>query len=94
MSARQFARLSPLNQSDLPLERQHVDFSPRLPAGVRIENPSRDYTPPRAHLHTSLIPRCGSHRECKCICMLCPTTGCMLGWGLLKGSAAGCTRRY
>ena len=56
MSARQFARLSPLNQSDLPLERQHVDFSPRLPAGVRIENPSRDYTPPRVHLPTSLAP--------------------------------------
>lgn len=45
----QFARLYPLSQSDLPFERQPVDFSPRLPAAVRVENPSRDYTPPSEH---------------------------------------------
>ena len=47
---RQFARLYPLSQSDLPVERQHVDFTPRLPANVVVENPSRDYTPPSASL--------------------------------------------
>ena len=30
------------------MERQHVDFTPRLPANVVVENPSRDYTPPSA----------------------------------------------
>ena len=32
------------------MERQHVDFTPRLPANVVVENPSRDYTPPSASL--------------------------------------------
>ena len=43
----QFARLYPLNQNDLPLERKPVDFGPLMPATVKIENPSRDYTPPK-----------------------------------------------
>ncbi|CAL5220118.1 g2073 [Coccomyxa viridis] len=42
-----FARLYPLGQHDLPIERKHVDFGPLCPASVRIENPSRDYTPPK-----------------------------------------------
>ncbi len=45
----QFARLYPLGQRDLPIERKHVDFGPLMPASARIENPSRDYTPPSAH---------------------------------------------
>ena len=44
----QFARLYPLGQRDLPIERKHVDFGPLMPASARIENPSRDYTPPSA----------------------------------------------
>ncbi len=43
----QFARLYPLSQNDLPLERKPVDFGPLMPATVKIENPSRDYTPPK-----------------------------------------------
>ena len=42
----QFARLYPLSQSDLPAERKQVDFGPLMPPSVRIDNPSRDYTPP------------------------------------------------
>lgn len=42
----QFARLYPLNQLDLPVEKKHVDFGPLLGSGVKVENPSRDYTPP------------------------------------------------
>jgi translation initiation factor eIF-2B subunit alpha len=41
-----FARLYPLGQRDLPLERKPLDFGPLLPAGTTVENPSRDYTPP------------------------------------------------
>ncbi|KAK9814315.1 hypothetical protein WJX72_003908 [[Myrmecia] bisecta] len=41
-----FARLYPLSQRDLPVERKHVDFGPLMPKAVKIENPSRDYTPP------------------------------------------------
>eukprot|EP01024_Parvocaulis_polyphysoides_P015965 TRINITY_DN1706_c0_g2_i1.p1 TRINITY_DN1706_c0_g2~~TRINITY_DN1706_c0_g2_i1.p1 ORF type:complete len:350 (-),score=55.92 TRINITY_DN1706_c0_g2_i1:316-1341(-) len=41
-----FARLYPLNQSDLPHEKQHVDFGPLIPDNVIVDNPSRDYTPP------------------------------------------------
>ena len=44
----QFARLYPLGQSDLPVERKQVDFGPLMPPSVRIDNPSRDYTPPGA----------------------------------------------
>lgn len=40
-----FARLYPLSQSDLPLERKPIDFGPLLPSGVEINNPSRDFTP-------------------------------------------------
>ena len=47
-TAAQFARLYPLGQTDLPVERKQVDFGPLFPQGVRIENPSRDYTPPSA----------------------------------------------
>ena len=42
-----FARLFPLNQRDMPLERKQLDFGPLLPASVTIDNPSRDYTPPQ-----------------------------------------------
>ncbi len=42
----QFARLYPLNQLDLPVEKKHVDFGPLMAPGTKIENPSRDYTPP------------------------------------------------
>ncbi|KAI7843881.1 hypothetical protein COHA_002427 [Chlorella ohadii] len=42
-----FARLYPLNQRDMPLERKQLDFGPLLPASVGIDNPSRDYTPPQ-----------------------------------------------
>lgn len=42
-----FARLYPLNQLDLPVEKKHVDFGPLLGSGVKVENPSRDYTPPK-----------------------------------------------
>lgn len=45
----QFARLYPLNQLDLPVEKKHVDFGPLLGSGVKVENPSRDYTPPSKH---------------------------------------------
>jgi len=41
-----FARLYPLNQRDYPLERKPLDFGPLMPRGAKIENPSRDYTPP------------------------------------------------
>ena len=50
----QFARLYPLGQHDLPIERKHVDFGPLCPASVRIENPSRDYTPP-SEAHSSKL---------------------------------------
>ncbi|GAB4820971.1 hypothetical protein N2152v2_008017 [Parachlorella kessleri] len=40
-----FARLYPLSQRDMPLERKQLDFGPLLPASVTIDNPSRDYTP-------------------------------------------------
>jgi hypothetical protein len=43
----QFARLYPLSQGDLPVEPKHVDFGPLMPANAVIDNPSRDYTPPR-----------------------------------------------
>jgi translation initiation factor eIF-2B subunit alpha len=36
-----------LSQRDLPLERKPLDFGPLLPAGVSVDNPSRDYTPPQ-----------------------------------------------
>jgi len=42
-----FARLYPLNQRDYPLERKPLDFGPLMPRGAKIENPSRDYTPPK-----------------------------------------------
>eukprot|EP00884_Botryococcus_braunii_P016301 jgi/Botrbrau1/3354/Bobra.0048s0048.1 len=42
-----FARLYPLNQRDLPIERKPVDFGPLMPSSARIESPSRDYTPPK-----------------------------------------------
>ncbi|KAL3135683.1 hypothetical protein ABBQ38_006155 [Trebouxia sp. C0009 RCD-2024] len=42
-----FARLYPLNQLDLPVEKKHVDFGPLMAPGAKIENPSRDYTPPK-----------------------------------------------
>eukprot|EP00898_Chlorokybus_atmophyticus_P000809 jgi/Chlat1/1729/Chrsp13S02162 len=41
-----FARLYPLNQRDLPVETKPVYFGNKLPPGVDVENPSRDYTPP------------------------------------------------
>ena len=42
----QFARLYPLGQRDLPIEKKHVDFGPLMPRDTKIINPSRDYTPP------------------------------------------------
>ncbi|KAK9799744.1 hypothetical protein WJX73_008490 [Symbiochloris irregularis] len=42
-----FARLYPLGQSDVPVERRKVDMGPLMPSSVRVENPSRDYTPPK-----------------------------------------------
>lgn len=41
-----FARLFPLSQSDLPIERKQFPVGPLLPESVKIDNPSRDYTPP------------------------------------------------
>ena len=41
-----FARLFPLSQRDLPVERKQFTYGPLLPASVVIDNPSRDYTPP------------------------------------------------
>lgn len=46
----QFARLYPLDQRDYPLERKPLDFGPLMPRGAKIENPSRDYTPPSKFL--------------------------------------------
>ena len=69
----QFARLYPLGQHDLPIERKHVDFGPLCPASVRIENPSRDYTPPSKHLFTSLRPmvcKATTLAARPCLCMM------------------------
>lgn len=41
-----FARLYPLHQRDLPYEAKPVDFAPLLPPNTKLDNPSRDYTPP------------------------------------------------
>lgn len=41
-----FARLFPLSQRDLPMERKQFPVGPLLPESVKIDNPSRDYTPP------------------------------------------------
>lgn len=41
-----FARLFPLSQRDLPMERKQFPVGPLLPEAVKIDNPSRDYTPP------------------------------------------------
>jgi translation initiation factor eIF-2B subunit alpha len=41
-----FARLFPLSQRDLPRETKQFPVGPLLPESVRIDNPSRDYTPP------------------------------------------------
>ena len=42
-----FARLFPLTQRDLPSESSGAaDVGAALPAGVAVECPSRDYTPP------------------------------------------------
>ena len=54
----QFARLYPLGQRDLPIERKHVDFGPLMPASARIENPSRDYTPPSARSCSACLLPC------------------------------------
>ncbi len=43
----QFARLYPLTQQDLEAEPKHVDFLPLAPSRMAIDNPSRDYTPPK-----------------------------------------------
>lgn len=40
-----FSRLFPLHQSDVPREEAPVDFGPLLPTGVKVENPTRDFTP-------------------------------------------------
>lgn len=42
-----FARLFPLSQRELPMERKGFSLSPLLPPSVAVENPSRDYTPPQ-----------------------------------------------
>ena len=57
----QFARLYPLNQQDLPLETRPLDFGPLMPKNVRIENPSRDYTPPSACSLATLAALCMLH---------------------------------
>ncbi|CAD7703095.1 unnamed protein product [Ostreobium quekettii] len=44
--AYKFARRYPLNQRDLPIENAPIDFGPLLPSGVKVENPTQDYTPP------------------------------------------------
>lgn len=41
-----FARLFPLRQRDIPFEDKPVDLGTQLPAGTKVENPSRDFTPP------------------------------------------------
>jgi translation initiation factor eIF-2B subunit alpha len=41
-----FARLFPLSQRDLPVERKAFALSPLLPPSVSVDNPSRDYTIP------------------------------------------------
>lgn len=52
-----FARMYPLRQVDLPVERKPLDFGPLLPHGVVVDNPSRDYTPP--HLISLLFTDLG-----------------------------------
>lgn len=47
-----FARIYPLGQDSLPAERAHVDFGPLTPRGVKVDVPSRDYTPPK---HIALL---------------------------------------
>lgn len=44
-----FARLYPLHQRDLPYEAKPVDVTPLLPPSAKVDNPSRDYTPPGAN---------------------------------------------
>eukprot|EP00238_Polyblepharides_amylifera_P003464 CAMPEP_0196575010 /NCGR_PEP_ID=MMETSP1081-20130531/4588_1 /TAXON_ID=36882 /ORGANISM="Pyramimonas amylifera, Strain CCMP720" /LENGTH=350 /DNA_ID=CAMNT_0041893187 /DNA_START=70 /DNA_END=1122 /DNA_ORIENTATION=- len=41
-----FARLYPLNQMDLPREESTEDLGLNLPDGLKVDNPTRDYTPP------------------------------------------------
>lgn len=40
-----FSRLFPLHQTDVPREEAPVDFGPLLPPGVKVDNPTRDFTP-------------------------------------------------
>lgn len=54
----QFARLYPLNQLDLPVEKKHVDFGPLMAQGAKIVNPSRDYTPPSEPLGVCVCVSC------------------------------------
>lgn len=62
----QFARLYPLGQRDLPIERKHVDFGPLMPASARIENPSRDYTPPSKSLFACwAVHTCNTVAQCQ-----------------------------
>lgn len=42
-----FTRQYPLNQRDVPTEVKPVDVGPLLPHRVVVDNPSRDYTPPK-----------------------------------------------
>jgi hypothetical protein len=43
----QFARLYPLSQGDLDAEPKHVDLMPLAPSRMVVDNPSRDYCPPK-----------------------------------------------
>jgi translation initiation factor eIF-2B subunit alpha len=52
-----FARLFPLGQRDVPVEGKPVDVAALLPRGARVDNPSRDYTPP--HLVDLLVTDLG-----------------------------------
>ena len=79
----QFARLYPLGQRDLPIERKHVDFGPLMPASARIENPSRDYTPPSAH-HLRCLPAPPHLMPHICVVGMLP--------GLFKHQHAHCLR--
>ena len=54
----QFARMYPLGQRDVPVERRQVDMGPRMPSSVKVDNPSRDYTPPSEFLWPTCCDQC------------------------------------
>ena len=75
----QFARLYPLTQQDLEAEPKHVDFLPLAPSRMAIDNPSRDYTPPK--FVTLLLTDLGALAPAAAsdeLIQLCALPGCCL----------------